>query len=39
MAACRRRDGARAVELSGSLEGDTKRRVSTVCAGEGIDLP
>ncbi|NVB80325.1 MAG: thioredoxin domain-containing protein [Kofleriaceae bacterium] len=39
MAACRRRDGARATTLAAPLTGDAKRRVATVCAGEGIDLP
>jgi protein-disulfide isomerase len=38
-AACRRRDPARAAKLAGSLDGASKRRVATVCAGEGIDLP
>jgi len=38
-AACRRRDAARATQLSGSLTGASKRRVAAVCAGEGIDLP
>jgi len=37
-AACRRRDGARARDLSHGLEGDPKRRAQRVCAGEGIDL-
>ena len=39
MAACRRRDPARATTLAAPLTGDVKRRVSRVCAGEGIDLP
>ncbi len=38
-AACRRRDGARAAALSGTLAGDSKRRAAAVCSGEGIDLP
>jgi protein-disulfide isomerase len=37
-AACRRRDGARARELLGPLEGTAKRRALAVCAGAGIDL-
>jgi protein-disulfide isomerase len=38
-AACRRRDSARAAKLAAALDGATKLRVATVCAGEGIDLP
>ena len=39
VAACRRRDSARAESLAGGLEGDVKKRAAAVCAGEGIDLP
>lgn len=38
IAACRRRDVARATSLSTTLDGEAKRRAATVCAGEGIDL-
>jgi protein-disulfide isomerase len=38
-AACRRRDAARATKLAASLDGTSKKRAATVCAGEGIDLP
>jgi len=39
VAACRRRDGTRAATLADPLTGELKKRVSSVCAGEGIDLP
>ncbi|HEU0034593.1 MAG TPA: thioredoxin domain-containing protein [Kofleriaceae bacterium] len=38
-AACRRRDAARAIELSHGLVGDPRRRALLVCAAGGIDLP
>jgi hypothetical protein len=38
-AACRRRDGARAGKLAGTLAGDARKRAAAVCSGEGIDLP
>jgi protein-disulfide isomerase len=37
-AACRRRDGARAMELARLLVGDARHAAALVCAGEGIDL-
>lgn len=39
IAACRRHDVERATAFAATLDGDTKRRALTVCAGEGIDLP
>lgn len=39
VAACRRRDGARAAKLAETLEGDVKVRALAVCGGVGIDLP
>jgi hypothetical protein len=39
MAACRRRDAARAAGMASSLDGELKKRTAAVCAGEGIDLP
>jgi protein-disulfide isomerase len=37
-AACRRRDGARAMKLGANLSPEVARRIRLVCAGEGIDL-
>jgi protein-disulfide isomerase len=39
IAACRRRDGQRARSLAGGLPEDVRRRVTSVCRGEGVDLP
>jgi hypothetical protein len=39
MAACRRRDAARAASMASGLDGELKNRTAAVCAGEGIDLP
>lgn len=38
VAACRRRNRARAAELAAGLSGDARLRAARVCAGEGIDL-
>ncbi len=38
-AACRRRDGARAMQLAVGLAGDARQRAALVCAAVGIDLP
>lgn len=38
VAACRRRDAARAAALSATLTGEHRQRASLVCAGEGVDL-
>ncbi len=38
-AACRRRDGARAISLASGLVADARRRAAAVCFAAGIDLP
>jgi protein-disulfide isomerase len=38
IAACRRHDAERAQAIGATLDGETKRRAATVCAGEGVDL-
>jgi len=38
-AACRRRDGARAIELATGLVGAARAHAVLVCAAGGIDLP
>jgi predicted DsbA family dithiol-disulfide isomerase len=38
VAACRRRDIARATQLAGTLAGEFRRRTLAVCAANGIDL-
>jgi predicted DsbA family dithiol-disulfide isomerase len=38
-AACRRRDGTRAVQLAATLTAEPRHRAMLVCSGLGIDLP